>query len=288
VTDPGAEAGGRRDHHDLRPTSLETFDGLELHLCVQGAGPPVVLLHGFGSSTQINWINPGTAQALVQAGHEVIGLDARGHGRSQKPHAVRAYANDTMVKDVVSLFDALELAAADVVGYSMGAATALGFALRDERVRRLVLGGVDLRMLEGLMGAPSGEWRARSIRIAQALEADDRAAIADPVAKSYRRFAEWTGADRLALAACQRALAERAPRTAWPATGGSSQQERLGLAQIEEVMAPTLVICGDRDVSPFDLARRFRHGTATVVPGTHLSAVTKPEFITAIVNFLGP
>ncbi len=137
---------------------FQTFDGLTLAYQTEGDGSPVVLLHGFASDTDHDWRHSGLWQALVSAGHRVVGLDARGHGRSDKPHDPAAYADDAMSRDVRMLFDHLGLRDADVVGYSMGAAFALRVALTDSRVRRLILGGTSGHLVTQV---PSAESRAR-------------------------------------------------------------------------------------------------------------------------------
>ncbi len=122
--------------------TFSSFDGTDLYYEEEGLGRPVVLLHGLSVDVEVNWKTPGIWSALVQSGHRVIGFDARGHGRSGKPHEPTAYENDAMVRDVAALLDELSLDEIDLVGYSMGASTALQFAGQDGRVRRLVLGGI--------------------------------------------------------------------------------------------------------------------------------------------------
>ena len=103
---------------------FKSFDGVRIHFDDVGEGPPVLLLHGFASDTTVNWIVPGVRDALAAAGFRVISPDARGHGRSEKPHAPESYADDAMRRDVSALSDYLGLERVDAVGYSMGAVTA--------------------------------------------------------------------------------------------------------------------------------------------------------------------
>ena len=62
-----------------------TSGGFQLADTDQGAGDPIVLVHGFGSSGAINWGNTGWVAALVASGRRVITLDNRGHGLSASP-----------------------------------------------------------------------------------------------------------------------------------------------------------------------------------------------------------
>src|SRR5262252_9423613 len=82
---------------------FQSFDGVTLHYDLEGEGAPVVLLHGFAADTNLNWRQPGIIQALAAAGRRTIGLDARGHGMSEKCYDPSAYANDAMVADGAAL-----------------------------------------------------------------------------------------------------------------------------------------------------------------------------------------
>jgi len=93
-------------------------DGVKIHFVEKGDGEPVVLIHGFAASYQMNWGLPGIIDQLAKNYH-VIALDNRGHGKSGKPHNVEQYGVH-MVEDVVRLLDHLELKKAHIVGYSMG------------------------------------------------------------------------------------------------------------------------------------------------------------------------
>lgn len=241
-----------------------SFDGTELAYEVEGEGAPVVLLHGFAADGAGNWVAPGVVKALVEAGRQAIRLDARGHGDSDKPHDPSAYADDAMVRDVRALLDHLGITRCDVVGYSMGSMITSRLATVEPRVRSIVLGGVGSGLARP---RPEG---AR-LAIADALEADDPDAIADPTAKGFRRFADSTGADRLALAAIQRS----SRFTDEPALGSIS--------------APTLVLTGDQDTlvgKPEDLAELIPGAKFRILKGDHLGVVRDPDFPRAIVDFL--
>src|SRR5579875_3563497 len=96
-----------------------TSQGLRLRYEVAGPwdGPPVVLVHGFASDFETNWVGSRWKSTLEDAGRLVIGLDCRGHGRSDKPHDVAAYARPVMAADVANLLDHLDVERADYVGY---------------------------------------------------------------------------------------------------------------------------------------------------------------------------
>src|SRR5258708_20208781 len=120
-------------------------DGVRLHYEVHGpeTGPPVLLVHGFASDYQLNWVGTRWQETLVGAGYRVTGLDCRGHGQSDKPHDPAAYAIDVMAADVRRLLDELRLASVRYLGYSMGARIGLQSTLDfPDRLYRAVLGGL--------------------------------------------------------------------------------------------------------------------------------------------------
>jgi pimeloyl-ACP methyl ester carboxylesterase len=144
----------------------------------------------------------------------------------------------------------------------MGSAISIRLALWEPRVRSVVLGGVGAAV--GRMGRP-----AESSGITEGLLADEIGGVTDPTGKQFRAFAEMTGADRLALAAVIKA----GMREADPAA----------------IAIPTLVLVGEDDRlvgSPQKLADRIPGARCVIVGGDHLSAVAKPEFRRAIVDFL--
>ncbi|HEX4263366.1 MAG TPA: alpha/beta hydrolase [Verrucomicrobiae bacterium] len=122
---------------------INAFDssGIKIHYAVQGVGEPVLLIHGLHSSSRINWDLPGTTRFLAQH-FQVVTMDCRGHGQSDKPEGEDAYGIN-MVDDVVRLMDHLGIQRARIAGYSMGAMIAMKLAvMHPERVAGIVLGGM--------------------------------------------------------------------------------------------------------------------------------------------------
>ena len=242
-------------------TKFQSFDGTTLAFESEGDGAPVLLLHGFATDSFINWIRPGIVDALTRRGYRVIAIDQRGHGLSDKPHDPSAYEGDAMVRDAQALLDHLGIERCLAAGYSMGARNLLGLITADDRVRAAVLGGIGSNMLH------AREWGGS---VAEAMLADDKSMVTDKFAKSFRDFADLTGADRQALAAIQ--LNSREP-----------------LQGLQSIGIPVLVLCGDNDPlvgSPQELADAIPGARSVVVGGTHLNVVNNPEFHRALADFI--
>jgi pimeloyl-ACP methyl ester carboxylesterase len=252
---------------------ITTSDGVQVAVhrfepdSVDEGLPVVVLQHGFAADTVTNWVGPGVVAALHAAGRRVVSVDARGHGQSDKPHDPDRYGEGRMAQDLGEVFDALGLEELDLVGYSMGAIISLVAATTERRIRRMVIGGVGAGVVE--MGGVDRRAVDRA-KVAEALRAEDPSTITDPGAKAFRRFAESTGADLLALAA----QSERVHRS--PIALGSIQ-------------APTRLVVGDADplaARPEVLVAAIPGAELVVVPGDHLGAVGAAQFAPAIVEFL--
>jgi dienelactone hydrolase len=123
--------------------AIESFDsnGTKIYYFVQGKGEPVLLIHGWLASAGLNWVLPGISGQLARD-YQVIGLDVRGHGLSDKPTDEDAYG-PTLVEDVVRLLDHLKIKKAHIVGYSMGGIIAANFIVKHpDRVLSGTLGGM--------------------------------------------------------------------------------------------------------------------------------------------------
>jgi pimeloyl-ACP methyl ester carboxylesterase len=238
-------------------------DGVELAFLDEGDGPPALLLHGFASNVAVNWVNPGWVKALVGAGFRVIAPDHRGHGRSEKLYAPEDYGAPLMAEDARRLLDHLGVPAAHVMGYSMGARIAAFLTLRHpSRVQSVVFGGLGINMVRGMAGTGP---------IAHALEAPTIDAVTNPTARTFRAFAEQTGGDLKALAACIR-----------------SARDKISAEDLGHVTCPVLVVVGETDVIAGRadlLAELIPSAEALTIPGRdHNRTVGDARYIEAVVS----
>ena len=93
---------------------------VEIAYLDEGEGDPIVLVHGFASSKNVNWVYPTWVSELKKDGRRVIALDNRGHGDSGKLYDAAQYEIAIMAGDVIALMDHLQIARADIMGYSLG------------------------------------------------------------------------------------------------------------------------------------------------------------------------
>jgi len=232
------------------------------------AQPTVMLVHGFGSSRLQNWKSTGWFGGLTAAGFPVVAMDCRGHGDSGKPHDPAAYGHERMAQDVLAVMDGCSLESVLILGYSMGGFIGLRLlAAHPERVIKLAIAGVGETYLRDGITAP----QARAA-LADALLTSDPSTLTDARAKMFRAFADQPGKDRLALAACMRAMSPRLPAEV--------------LAHLQR---PVLVVAGDKDDTagrPEPLAATFANGIAASIPGRdHMSAVGDKNTRQAVIHF---
>jgi pimeloyl-ACP methyl ester carboxylesterase len=159
----------------------------------------------------------------------------------------------------------LRIGRADVMGYSMGARITAFLALESpELTRSIVLGGLGIHLVRGV-GLPES--------IADAMEAPALADVTDPQGYSFRAFADKTGSDRRALAACIR---------------GSRQE--MTREQVASIRTPTLVAIGTRDLvagSPDELVALMPNARALPIPDRdHMIAVGDKVYKAGVLQFL--
>ena len=246
---------------------MPSFDNgaVQIAYLDEGEGDPILLVHGFASTKNVNWVYPTWVSELRKNGRRVIALDNSGHGESAKLYDPAEYSIPIMASDVVALMDHLSIPRADIMGYSLGARMAAWLGLtKPERLRSAILGGIGMAMVDG--GGP-GE------NVAAALEAPSLEEVSDPVARTFRAFADQTRSDRRALAACLRG-----------SRGLMSRDEVTG------INVPVLIAVG----TPDEVAGAA-HGLGDLLPGAevldipnrdHMRAVGDKVYKTGVVDFL--
>lgn len=241
---------------------FESYDGERIAWRELGQGRPFVLIHGYVSNAEVNWLKYGHAQVIADRGFRVIMPDLRGHGDSAKPHDVAAYPPDALTRDGLALIAHLELQDYDLGGYSLGGRTTMRMLASGATPRRAVVAGMGY---EGIVStAGRGEYFRR---------------IFDGLGTFERGSPEWlteaflktSGGDPLALRHLMDTNVDTTP------------------AELATIQVPTAVICGTDDHDngdPRELAEALPRGEYIAVPGNHMSAVTKPELGRAIADFL--
>ena len=236
--------------------------GTRLALHRLGQGRPLVLLHGLFSNAEMNWIRFGHAALLAEAGFEVLMPDLRAHGASEAPHNPAAYPADVLAQDLATLVATLGLTDYDLGGFSLGARTCVRGVIAGLAPRRLVLGGMGL---EGLAG-----WTGRGAFFIDAIDRFDAVKPGDP-AFSAVSFMKSMKVDRVAVRQLLGTFTDTPP------------------AALAALTMPCLVVNGDQDRDngdPAALTCALPDATQAIVPGTHMSCVTKPELGQAIRDFL--
>jgi pimeloyl-ACP methyl ester carboxylesterase len=241
---------------------MTAADGTRIAWREIGAGRPVILVHGYISEAETNWLRYGTAETIAAAGFRVIMPDLRGHGASDTPHDPARYPPDILADDQFALIDHLGLSDFDLCGYSLGARTVMRMLVRGCRPRRAILSGM------GLSGITKTGGRAAHFE-----------QIFDNLGQHPKGSPAW--------------FAEAFLKT----TGGDPVALRLILgsfvdtteAELATVRVPVGVICGTEDDdngSAEALVAALPDAVHLPIPGNHMSAVTKPHFGAAIAEFL--
>lgn len=243
-----------------------THEGLSLAYEVFGEGLPVLCIHGFASSGKVNWVDTGWVETLTEAGYQAITLDNRGHGQSDRPHDPELYYPGQMAEDAVALLDHLGIERAAVLGYSMGARIAAFMAYsHPDRVACALFGGMGLNLINGLTDGND---------IIAGLRAPELADLTHPTARQFRIFADHTGSDREALAACM-----------------ETSRQPMVRADVRRIEVPVLVAVGEADTMagpPEPLAELLPHGEAVLIPKRdHMRATGDKVFKSAALEFLG-
>jgi pimeloyl-ACP methyl ester carboxylesterase len=246
----------------MKKFQFASHDGVEIAVHEVGTGRPLILIHGYFSDAETNWIKYGHAACLAEAGFRVIMPELRGHGSSAKPHDAASYPRDVLADDQFALIAHLGLTDFDLGGYSLGGRTVARMLVRGCTPSRAVISGM------GYEGLTSTSKRANHFRH-----------ILDNIGRHERGSPAW--------------MAEAFLKT----TGGDPIALKLILdtfvdtteAELRAINLPIGVVCGRDDSdngSAAKLAEILPQGALITIPGNHMSAVAKPDLGTAIRDFL--
>ncbi len=227
--------------------------------------PPVLLIHGFATSAERTWREPGWLDLLSEAGREVIAPDLLGHGSAAKPADPEAYkVVEGSVADLLPSDGQV-----DAIGYSAGARILLWLASAyPNRFRRLVLGGIGAAAV-GL--DPDTQSRPARLGLGPMLRGEREPA--NPIETRFLTMAGSDGNDPMALAA----FSER-------------ESPYLGAETIESIVAPTLVVVGEHDFAlpAQPLVERLTDGRLVTVRGVdHFGPPKSFDFVDKALDFIG-
>lgn len=246
----------------MKEYRIAAHDGVEIAVRETGEGRPLLLIHGYFSEADTNWIRYGHAGLLADAGFRVIMPDLRAHGKSGKPHDPAHYPRDILADDQFALIDHLGLTDFDLGGYSLGGRTVARMLARGCRPRRAIISGMGLKGLTDT-SARAGHFRHVLTHLGEHPRGSP--------AFMAEAFLKTTGGDPVALLRILDTFVDTPVET---------------LASFD---LPIAVICGaedDDNGSATDLAAALPQGRLMTIPGNHMSAVTKPELGRAMAEFL--
>lgn len=240
---------------------ITSSDGLKIHyLELGGRGTPVILIHGYTANAEGKWAKPGIMQALA-ARHRVIAIDARGHGRSDKPHDPARYG-PRMGADVIELMDYLKIPKAHIHGYSMGGS-----------ILTQILAKHPSRVITAIYGG-SGPQETDPMLVAQVPKDEAAPAANDPNAPRGENWASYPGYDRAALDAVQK----------YPWQPGDRDID------LRKVSVPVLVLVGGYDnpnARTHRIKREVTGARIVVLPKeTHGSVHLNPAYTSTLVQFI--
>ena len=243
-------------------------DGTKIHYEVHGSGPPLILTHGY-SSTSAMW--QGQIEALAK-GHRLIVWDMRGHGQSDYPDDPSAYSEALTVGDIAALLDEVGAAKAIVGGLSLGGYMSLAFyRAHPERVSALLI-----------------------IDTGPGFKKDDAREAWNKRAHDTADRFEHHGLDVLKSASRERSSVSHrdASGLARAARGMLTQRDARVIELLPEIKVPSLVVVGADD-TPFlaasdYMAAKIPGAKKAVIPAAgHAVNIDQPQaFIDAVVPFL--
>jgi pimeloyl-ACP methyl ester carboxylesterase len=254
-------------------------DGVKIHYTMQGKGKPLVLIHGFTASIDTNWRAPGIIEALAND-FQVIAVDARGHGKSDKPHEPAAYG-PRMGEDVIRLLDHLGIMKAHIAGYSMGGAITLQLLTTyPDRFLSAVLGGSGWQ-------PPGGASEKLMMTLADSLE---QGKGIGPLVVALNPVGQPMPTPEAIAATNQRLMGSNDALALAAVIRGSASNRPVTREALQRNRVPALVVVGETDpvrATVDVMAGLMGNLEVKVLPGRdHLTAVADPGLASSMRDFL--
>jgi pimeloyl-ACP methyl ester carboxylesterase len=226
----------------MNNSGIASVNGIDMYYEIHGAGDPLVLIHGGGSTIQSTW---GRIMPMLAITHTIIAMDLQNHGRSGFRKEPQTFEQDA--DDVAALMDYLEISNADIFGFSNGGMTAMEIYFRHpQKVKKLILASSPYSRETFFPGFFDMMKGASLDNMPVLLKEDFLAVNPDP--------------DKLQL------MFEK-DRDRMIAFEGWSDD------QLKSIDAPALLIAGDRDVIPVEgsakMSQLIKNSRVLIVPGTH-------------------
>lgn len=239
-------------------STFVSFDGTKIAYAEEGAGTPVILIHGFISSGN-SWNQTMLKKDLLDHGYRVIIPDLRGNGNSDKPQDEIAYSDNAEIKDVIGLAAHLKLDSYFAVGYSRGAIVLARLLTEERKIGKAVLGGMGLDFT-------NPDWDRR-ILFQKAFSGEEPL---NDVTRGAVDYAGSIGADLRILSLLQ------------------EYQPVTSVDQLKLISIPVLVIAGDQDTAngnPKELQEQIPGASLQIVPGDHNGTYSSDRFSKEIIKF---
>ena len=272
--------------------SVGTENGapIELYYQDRGAGPPVVLIHGWPLSGR-SWEKQ--VPALIDAGYRVITYDRRGFGWSSQPW--NGYDYDTFAADLHALIEHLDLRDATLVGFSMGGGEVVRYisTYGAERLSKAVLAAAVPPYLYKAADNPEGGLDDATIAQFEAGVKGDRIAFLEGFTHAFFASGERTDLISEPARLYHREIASFAsPKGTLDCIAAFGRTDFRG--DLAKMNLPTLIIHGDADaIVPFEVSGQRSHAAIAgsklvLIPGgSHgLNATHADEFNAALIDFL--
>ncbi|MFZ1808573.1 MAG: alpha/beta hydrolase [Cyclobacteriaceae bacterium] len=245
--------------------STFSINSVTLSYHIYGEGNPILLLHGGCVDFNYNYLQTGWVETLTKQGYQVIGLDFRGHGKSDSSADPGFYGLDNLSNDAINLIHHLNLKSVAIMGYSMGTVIALNLLHKHPEFfsKAILIGTGDV-----LIGQPPIE------KIIQGLgNVFEFETFPDHLPKhvsAYWTFFKELGLDKESMKAFSKA--------SYPS---------LTVEEVSEIRVPTLIISGEKDLvlgqgklvanelvnGEYIEIKNADHFTLAVEPNTHQRAI---------------